>query len=234
MEVLGVDRLMDRLLDNPNLKNLKKTAVAAFIKDMLSISGLSSVLVPKFIYIKMVDGRGDLPTEYSRVSNVYLCSTEAVTNFPAEYFTNGRLGHTNSDDILREGVSKWSYGTYRINHNKIYIDTEAESVLEVHYEAAAVDSLGFPVFPYHGSLMQAMENYVKYRYYTILAENNQVPDTLASKSHREYQWYIGQYTSVSDMLSYDEAVTFANSWQRLIDTRVDDPSAKGFEEHLNL
>lgn len=231
MEVIGIKRLMDRLLDNPNLKNIKESSVAGYIKDMISISGLSSILVEQYIYRKVKDGRTKLPEDFISLNDLFLC--RGAEELPPEYFDKGRMGYSTDTSILREGIVKRNLGGYRVNHDMLYIDAE-EAIVELHYSAMPVDSYNFPVFPYDGSLMQAMENYVKFRYYTILGENNQVASSLADKPHREYTWYMAQYTSKSDMLSYDEAVAFAHSWQRLVDARNSDSATDGLQEFLNL
>ena len=220
---------MDRLLDNPNMKNIKQSSVAAYIKDMISISGLRVLQEKRHIYLQLKYGKAELPKSYITVTDVFLCNSD----LPPEYFNQERIGATLDKSINRPNTKKLPLPSYDITNGVITTPGESD-ILEIHYMASVADSGGFPLFPYDGSLMQAMENYVKYRYYTILGEVNKLPRGLAQEAHKEYMWYIGQYTTKSEMVSPDEAVAIANSYQRLIDSRTIDNTTDSLREYLKL
>lgn len=228
METIGVNRVMDRLLDNPNMRDLKKSSVAAYVKDLISIVNLPTMLVPMVIYLKPIDGIAILPDNCGdkSVEGVFYCDSIMLP----EYFNKSRLASMPNDEIPDVKVSP--IGVYRVEYGSITVSTDIP--IKVLYKALPVDENGFPVLPYDGSLMQAVENYVKYRYYTILSEIDKISVQKVQAAHKEYTWYIGQYISKANMLSYDEAVAWANSWQRLVDTRNLDSSTDGFGEHLNI
>ena len=220
---------MDRLLVNPMLQDLQMSTVAANVKDMISIAGLQPSLKQKFIFLKVEDGRCVLPTAAVNITGVYLCDYD----LPSEYFNKERLNAGTDTNFNRKGGSRAELGNYRVNYGVVYLDIE-EAVIEVAYSALEVDEYGYPVFPYDGSLMAAMESYVKFRYYTILSELGKVSDNSVQRVHKEYMWYIGQYSNKINMLSYDQAVAVGNTWQRLVDTRNLDSATDGNREHLNI
>jgi hypothetical protein len=80
--------------------------------------------------------------------------------------------------------------------------------------------------------MEAVINYIKFRYFTILWENDILPKNKADAAHSEYVWYIGQYSTNAIMLTYDEAVAWANSWQRLLNDRNLDMDSKSLPQIL--
>ena len=227
MESIGIKRIMDRLLDNPNMKGLKPSSVAAYVKDMISINNIAPMMAPMFVYLKPIDGMVSLPTNCPdhNISGVFYCDAK----LPQEYFNKEQLIASNGSVPLVDGPP---IGVYDVKYGVLH--TSTNDPVKVEYTAIPVDSYGYPTLPYDGSLMQATENYVKMRYYTILAETNQISQNLVQGASREYTWYIGQYTTKSEMLSYDQAVSVAHTWQRLVDTRNMDSSTDGFREYLNL
>ena len=236
METIGVKRIMDRLLDNPNMKGLKPSSVAGYIKDMISINHISPLMAPMFVYLKPLDGMVTLPTNCSdhSVTGVFYCDAK----LPQQFFNKTRLIGSNGSPVPNSGDDAIPFldgppiGVYDVKYGVLH--TSYNLPLKVEYTSIPVDSYGYPTLPYDGSLMNAVLNYVKVQYYTILVETNQISQHLLTKAEREYGWYIGQYTTKNDILTYDEAVSVAHTWQRLVDTRNMDNSTNGFREHLNL
>ncbi len=214
MEYITVRRVMDRLLDNPNMKTLKLSSAAAYIKDLCSIMNIAPVLGIEFQYLDVEDSKVEIPAKFLDVEKVYLCDTEWLDN---ALFENNSLNASLDDSMIRE-EDKTEYGEYVIRNNILFTDIETTKV-QIKGTVINVDDTGFPLLPYDGSLMEAVTNWIKYKHYTILAESGVMSDKFSMKAHKEYSWYIGQYISKVDMLSVDEAVSVAHGWQRLVDTR---------------
>lgn len=215
MEYITVRRVMDRLLDNPNMKALKVSSAAAYIKDLSSIMNITPVLKVGFAYLEVEDYKAEIPSDYLEIEKVYVCDQEYWLS--DALFEDNSLNAALTDSLIRED-NKVEYGEYVIRNNILYTDVENIKV-ELKYKAINVDDNGFPLLPYDGSLMEAVTNWIKWKHYTILAESGVMADKFAEKAHREYTWYIGQYISKVEMLSYDEAVSMAHAWQRLVDMR---------------
>lgn len=229
MEYIGMKRIMDRLTDNPNMKSLKLSSAAAYVKDFSSINEVHPILSIKYGYIKIEDSSAMLPEEVLDLRAVYMCN---CTDLSPLYHTNNRLAAGLDASLVRD-VDKEALGRYHVQNGVLFSDIK-DTVLEIKYKALNLDNMGFPLLPYDGSLMQAIENYVKYRYYCILYEIGEISERLLVKANQEYCWYIGQYTSKQEMLSYDEALSIANSWQRLIDTKNLDTRGREFPELKNM
>lgn len=227
MEYITVRRIMDRLLDNPNMKTLKLSSAAAYIKDLCSILNIAPVLGVKFQYLTIEDYKVEIPAEFLDVEKVYLCDDDWLDN---ALFENNSLNASLDDSMIRES-DKTEYGEYVIRNNVLFVDIE-ETKVEIKGTTINVDDIGFPLIPYDGSLMEAVTNWIKYKHYTILNESGVIADKFPAKAHREYTWYIGQYTSKVDMLSYDEAVSVAHGWQRLLDTRNRNTRGRGLPQFV--
>lgn len=230
MGYITIRRLMDRLTDNPNLKTLKTSSVAAYVKDMCGINNIVPILKTGFNYIEINEHKGELPLDCLEVRKVYICKDDANLH-PVVYEDNSLLAAMD-ESIMRPG-DKTEYGEWRVEGDILFTDLSTISKVEVMYRALRVDDVGFPLIPDEGSLMQATENYVKWRHYTILAESGIMADKYVTKTAQQYEWYIAQYTSKMDMLSEDEAVSVMNSWQRLVQTRNRNKRGGVFPQFMN-
>lgn len=232
MEFITVRRIMDRVLTNPNFRKLQVSQAAVYVKDFCSINNVG--VIPKwgFSYVNINNYKGELESSIMSVKRVYICNfvEEGVTfqidkedpenstiKPNAAVYKDGSLLHALDESIMRDGY-KTLFGEWKVEGNILFTDIE-QGVVEIYAESIRVDDLGFPLLPYHGSLMSAVESYVKYKYYSILYESNAVPEKFAKNAHQEYCWYIAQYTSQAEIPSEDEGIAIANSWQRLVHTR---------------
>ena len=219
--------IMDRMNDNPNMKSLKQSSVASYVRDFASINSIVPMLGIKYAYRKTADYKASLPDNLLELRKVHVCPDTILD--PA-LFEDNTLNASYDNSIVK---NKYALGSYKVENRVLFLDVEVLQV-ELEYKALVLDELGFPIFPYDGSLMQAIEWYVKWRYYTILSEINMIQQGFVDKAEKQYEWYIGQYVSKEDMLSFDEAVTVANSWQRLLDTRSRNTPGTQFREFNSM
>ena len=217
--------IMDRMNDNPNMKSLKQSSVASYIRDFASINGIEPMLGIKYAYRKIIEYKTELPDNLLELRSVRVC--ESLN--PA-LFEDDTLNASYSNSVV---TNKYELGSYKVENRILFTDVKTLQI-EIEYKALETDDLGFPIFPYDGSLMQAIEWYVKWRYYIILAEINMIQQNFVDKAEKQYGWYIGQYVAKSDMLSYDEAVTVAHTWQRLLDTRSRNTAGTQFKEFKSI
>lgn len=228
MEFIDMRFIMNRLLDNPVMKNIKLSSIAAYVKDFSSINAIGPVVGFGYTYTKILGYKATLPTNYGDVRSMYLCDS----NISSALVESNRMSASMRSSKI-PNKDKREYGTYDIKGNTIFTDVET-GVLEVYHTMMRVDEYGFPVLPYDGSLMEAVTNYIMYKYFKLLWQNDIMPKNKSDDAHQEYVWYIGQYTTNAMMPSYDEAVAWANSWQRLLDDKNLDLDDKSFPEILKL
>tara|TARA_R110000744_G_scaffold31320_2_gene73685 strand:- start:1860 stop:2582 length:723 start_codon:yes stop_codon:yes gene_type:complete len=238
---ITIQLIMDRLTTNPLYKGLKVGTVASYMKDFASINAITPLLVIKPAKVIITDYKGELPDDFQSIESVYLCNdgTREITNkdgLDPSRFEDNRLGASTTDNILRkpaDGEIKDFYGAYMIQSDIITIDLP-EAILEIHYKGMNVDAQGFPTFKYDGSLMLALTNFVKWQHLIILNDSEMVSSNKVTEASKEYLWYVGQYTSRMETPDYDEAVSWANSWTRLVDTRNKSQQGRNIQENYKL
>lgn len=228
MEFIGMKFIMSRLLDNPLMAKLKLSSAAAYVKDFSSINNIIPILDTDYVYVKVEDYRAPLPAQVGDLLDVYICNTRL---HPALTGDDRMSASMKTSKIPNE--NKAVYGEY--NKRGSFINTDIENaVLELHFSCLRVDEQGYPTLPYDGSLVEAVTNYIKFRYFTILWENDMISKQKVDSAHSEYAWYLGQYTMKNTIPTYDEAVSWANSWQRLLDDKDLNMGGKSHPQHLNM
>lgn len=230
MEYITIDRIMDRLFQNPMLKSLQKSTVASYVKDLASLNRVTPLLGTGYWYIRTQQYKGEIPADCSDVKDVYVCNIISLDN---SLFSDEKLNSALSSSIVRE-KDKTGYGEYKVENNVLFVDLEDSLLVEIKGTRILVDDSGYPLIPYDGSLMEAVINWVKYHHFTILFEMDKISKAKVDAAHQQYCWYIGQYVSNVEMISVDEAVSVANSWQRLINTRNLNKRGRSLPEHLNM
>ena len=231
--------ILNRLLDNPALQNLKLSSVATYVKDFASILNLAPLKEEKTRTLYVTNYSHKLPIdanehnilgiEYLNDDGTVRDNEESLTN---SKFENNLLVANTKRTRVRGNDSRYTYGTYEVKGDTLHIDIE-KCAVAVTYNGFMVDDMGFPILPYDGSLIQAVENYIKYRYYTILYENDMMAYQKVAQVHSEYTWYVGQYTMKNSIPTYDEAVSWVNTWQRLLNNRSLDRDTQPFREIFN-
>jgi hypothetical protein len=238
MEFIDMRFIMNRLLDNPMMRNLKLSSAASYVKDFSSINAIAPIKGFAWTYSKIIGYNAPLPANMGDIIDVYLCNA----TFPASMSQNNRLSASLKNSKIPNIIksldpsipdTKVEYGQYTRKGDTMFTDIET-GVLEVYHSCMRVDEQGFPMLPYDGSLMEAVTNYIKYRYYTILWENKLMDRQTVDNADREYVWYLGQYTMKNTIPTYDEAIAWANSWQRLLNDRNLDLDALPYPEQQNF
>ncbi len=228
MEFIDMRFIMNRLLDNPVMAKLKLSSAATYVKDFSSINGIDPIIDYGYTYLKVINYMAEMPPYTGHIEDMYLCGYEISPIFTP----NDRLVATLKTSKV-PSRDKSEYGNYKVRGNFIFTDIES-GIFEIYHSILRVDELGFPMLPYHGSLMEAVMNYIKYKYYTILWENDIISKNKVDAAHSEYTWYIAQYTSEEGIPTHDEAVAWAHSWQRLLNTRNEDLDDKSLVQTFKV
>lgn len=240
MEQMDMKFILNRLMDNPALQNLKLSSVAAYVKDMASILNLAPLKeeTKRTLYVKNYAHKLPVGAHKRNILGVELLNDDGTLRDkeqalnPSAYENNLLAANLKRTRVQGHNPD-YTYGTYEVKGDILYLDIK-EATVAITYRGMKVDELGFPVLPYDGSLMQAVENYIKFRYYTILHENDMISYQKVAHASSEYTWYAGQYTMKHSIPTYDEAIAWANDWQRLLNDRSLEMDAKPFKEILNM
>jgi hypothetical protein len=184
--MMSIGEILYRLLEQPLLKAVKKSDISTHIKTVIELVGVPGLKEEKFIVLDVFDFRAELPSDFLTRKTVRVVNGEdriVLTDNTDEYgkFNKEIFGSDNPGTIY----------THKIVNGFIYTDIK-ECKLELVYYAYITDEHGWPMIPRNESLYLAIENYIKARYFGILADQNAQFERSYQRAEQQYCWYVAQ------------------------------------------
>lgn len=200
---------------NPMMENITESDLAQYVGEAIKLAGVPKSYRDGDCTINIKKYRGALPNDLVYIIQTSLKKGEGdqAKFYPMRYATNtfsSKYHQIGSPDFNRNAKN-----AYSLNDGYIFLDQEEGTVFMV-YKALKVDEEGFPMIPDNIKFELAIEWYVKYRYYTILWELGKIPDKVYMNAEQNYNWYIGAAQSAGQLMSIDEAESFANAFNKTI------------------
>lgn len=247
----SIKDLMSRLSRNPLLNDLNESDIASYIADTIKFIQAPMAYLEKVAEINIEDYRGELPCDI-----IYIQQTqkfkEALNEgvpeskynrmygyLPMRYATDHfhtALHANNSPDLQKNGYTEMDYDlTYKIQNNYIYTSFR-EGKVRMSYRGLALDDEGYPMIPDNIAVEKAIENNVKYEYYTILWELGKISDKVYQKVSQERDWYIGSANTKMQLQNIDQAESMKAALTRTILKPLQHGSGfkdLGAQEYLN-
>lgn len=197
--------ILDRLLRNNVLNGISFESVIDYTIDFMEIVGVPSIYTEKLYEADIVNYRASLPCDFVEEIQLLFDSrtSRASTDTFHEQYGKTNLQHRTSDN------------TYSINRNYIFTSIE-KGKLQMVYKAILTDEEGYPMLPANRTFLNALEWFIKYKYYTILWEEGRLEDKRYENTKQEYAWAVGQCETDMKRLSLAKAESFFNSFRTLI------------------
>jgi hypothetical protein len=208
----SVEHIINKLLSNPLMENINESDLAQYVGDAIKLIAAPLSFEDKTCTIPIKEYKGVLPTELLYViqsswqetnGNLY-AMRYATSTFASKYHEVGSPDFTT--------ISEYSYS---MNNNYIHTNAPTGSVVML-YKGLVVDEKGFPMIPDNIKFEKAIEEYVKKEHYRILWEMGKVPDKVFDFVQREYDFYVGAAQSAGQLMTIDQAESFANAFSRLL------------------
>lgn len=227
----SIKDMMSRLLRNPLMSNLNESDVASYTADAIRFIQAPLAYEEKVADIDIVDYRGELPCDiiYIQQTQKYKeglneGKPESTYNtmygyLPMRYATDHfhtALHADNSPDLQKNGYTEHDYDvTYKIQSNYIYTSFK-EGKVRMSYRGLALDDEDFPMIPDNIAVEKAIENHIKYEYYTILWELGKIADKVYRKVETERDWYMGSANTKMQLQNIDQAEAMKAALTRTI------------------
>jgi len=210
--MISIKEVIYRIYANPIMRNMERSDVVTSIKTILRLIGVPGSLTQKSIVLEILEGRATLPKDLMNIVSVVLQDTNGnAIRVRASTDDNIQVNHTKADTQIPAI-------TYQRAHDYLYTDFQ-EGTVRVVYNGIAMDKDGYPEIPDNESLLMAIENYVKFRYFTGLFENGFIGEGVLDRAETQYLFYVGQVSNDFDMPSEDGIESLINSIATLIPNR---------------
>lgn len=196
MDYISIRQILDDLTDNNMMRELTLERAVNYAVEFIKIIGMPIIFEEKTAHIQIDHQRGVLPCDFYEMIQVKQdCGGALVYS----------LGTSNDVGCY----------TYKIQGNIIF--TSVDKDLEISYRAIKVDDEGFPLIIDNGTFANALELYIKKKWFTKLFDNGQINQAVLQHTEQEYAWAVGQASTDLVRPSLDQMESFKNSWCTLLE-----------------
>ena len=189
LNTMSVGEIIYRLQEHPLLKPVRKSDIVTHIKTVIELVGLSGLKEEKLIKLDIVDYRAQLPSDFLKRKSVRIVdSTDKIvlTHATDEFI---QFNRDFPDDPSMSNVY-----VHKIIGDYLYVDFKIGKI-ELAYYTYRTDENGWPLIPRNESLYLAIENYIKARYFGIMADTNANYERSYQRAEQQYCHYVAQATS---------------------------------------
>lgn len=196
---ISIREIADNVMDHPMLQDLNFERIIHYAIRFMRKVGIPNTFIEKVEDIKVQSYRAELPCDFYKMNQVrskdgtmYRYTTDS---FHMEYPQHpDKCNHEN-----HYGVDL----TYKIQGNVMFTSVK-EDVVTISYRALPIDSDGFPLVPDNSAYQDALEAFIKERYFTILFDQGKIIPQILEQAKQEYCWAVGQAQSNMIMPTTDE------------------------------
>ena len=229
---IKIQQILDNLLDNPLLQDLTLERVVNYTIRLMRKIGCPQLFYEATEWININNYRGVLPCNCLNVIQVrnefgvcYRYSTDS-------FHMSQDKGNLSPSAYARDNPDL----TYKIQGNIIFTSIK-EGVIEIAYNAFAVDSDGYPLIPDNSSFISALEYYIKKKHFGVLFDTGKINQAIYHQVCQDYAWAVGQAQSDLVRPSIDQMQSLTNSLNTLV-TRVNEHRSgfvnNGTQEKIRL
>lgn len=204
---ISIKEILDNILDHPMLKDVSFERAVNHTINFIRIVGCPRIFEEKTATVEIKDYRGVIPYDFNDIIQVrmYNCNND-----------NYKVFRYSTDNFHMSENKKESFDlTYKIQGNIIFTSIK-NGTIEIAYNSFAVDSDGYPLIPDNSSFINALELYIKKKYFTILFDTGKITPAVYNQVCQDYAWAVGQAQSDLIRPSLDQLESFTNSWNTLI------------------
>jgi len=227
----SIKNVLSRLHRNPLLQDIGESDVASYIADALRLIEAPLAYEEKVATITIEDYRGELPCDIIYIQQTQKVNTSIGHEFPISTYNSANMYspmryatdhfHTalhadDSPDLQKTSMSELDYEyTYKVQNNYIFTSFK-DGQVRMSYRGIVVDDEGYPMIPDDVKVEKAIENHIKYEYYTVLWELGKIQDKVYNKVCQERDWYIGASNTSLQLQTIDQAESMKAALTRTI------------------
>lgn len=205
---ISIKEILDNLLDHPLLKDISFERAVNYTVHFLRIVGCPRIFEEKTTLVEIENYRGTLPCDLNDIIQVRTYHNCDRKNY--------RVFRYSTDNFHLSKNKQDSFDlTYKTQGNVIFTSIK-EGIIEIAYNAFAVDQDGYPLIPDNSSFINALELYIKKKHFTILFDTNKISPQVYNQVCQDYAWAVGQAQSDLIRPTIDQMQSLTNSLNTLI------------------
>lgn len=218
---ISIKVVLDNILDHPMLKDVSFERAVNHTINFMRILGCPRMFEEKVALVDIRNWRGALPCNFNDIIQVRTHSSCDRKNY-------GVFRYATDNFHMSENKQGSFDLTYKIQGNVIFTSIK-EGVIEIAYNAFAVDSDGYPLIPDNSSFISALELYIKKKQFNVLFDTGKISQAVYNQVCQDYAWAVGQAQSDLIRPTIDQMQSITNSFNTLVQ-RVSEHRS-GFVNH---
>ena len=218
---ISLRQILDDILDHPMLKDVSFERAVNYTVHFMRIVGCPRMFEEKTALVEIENYRGMIPCDFNDIIQVRTHSSCDRKNY-------GVFRHTTDSFHMSDNKQDSFDLTYKIQGNVIFTSIK-EGVIEIAYNAFAVDSEGYPMVPDNSSFISALEFYIKKKKFNILFDEGKISQAVWNQVCQDYAWAVGQAQSDLIRPTLDQMQSITNSLNTLVPRMSEHRS--GFVNH---
>lgn len=226
---ISLRQVLDDILDHPMLKDVSFERAVNYTVHFMRIVGCPRMFEERTALVEIENYRGLLPCDFNDIIQVRTHSSCDRKNY-------GVFRHTTDSFHMSDNKQDSFDLTYKIQGNIIFTSIK-EGMIEIAYNAFAVDSDGYPLIPDNSSFIRALELYIKKQHFTVLFDTGKINNAILNQTLQDYAFAVGQAQSDLVRPTIDQMESLTNSLNTLI-TRVSEHRSgfvnNGTQERIKL
>ena len=199
--------IFDKIMRHPLLQDLSIETIVDYSIDFMRIVGVPSMFEEKIEKAEVINYRASLPCDYYQIIQ--------IRALDPNHNVLGTFRYSSDSFHMSEIKPEYSDYTYKVQGNVIYMSVP-NGLIEIAYQAIAIDDEGYPLIPDNSSFTRALEAYIKKQHFTILFDLGKIGNGPLAQVQQDYAWAVGDCQSEFNRLTIDKAESFYNSWRTLI------------------
>ena len=201
MEYISIRQIMDDILDHPMLEDIPYGTAIKYAVRFIRKMGMPKLFETKVAELHITQHSCKLPCDLQKVLHVRdkksgILMRESESNFDI------------TKDYTRDMVFKVQ--------NSVLVSSKEEHDVELSYRAMNVDEEGSPMIVDNEAFIDALENYIKVRHFTILFDEGKISQGVLANAQRDYVWSKGQAKTSLQMPSLEELRNIENLMNEMI------------------
>lgn len=205
---ISIKTVLDNILDHPMLKEVSFERAINHTVNFMRILGCPRMFEEKVTLVDIKNWRGALPCDFNDIIQVRTHSSCDRKNY-------GVFRYATDNFHMSENKQGSFDLTYKIQGNVIFTSIK-EGVIEIAYNAFAIDSEGYPLIPDNSTFIRALELYIKKQCFTTLFDLGKINQAIYQNVCQEYAWAVGQAQSDLIRPTIDQMQSITNALNTLI------------------
>lgn len=229
----NIRRVLEDLLEHPMLSDLSLEQVIRHTVRFIAKHGYPKLYQDKIDNIEIKDFRGLLPCDLISIKQVKdlksgLCLRSMTDNFPKGMEPGSSKQCIDPMNNVRRSFDSSYIGysdglTFKTSGRVIFTSIQNGEV-QIAYKAMPVDDEGFPMLIDNEIYLEALENYIKVKVFTIKFDQGKISAGVLQNAQAEYAVSAKMLMSEFTTPSPSEMQSLANIWSTMI------PQMRKFDE----